>query len=57
MNENEGKRKQGSGLAICLALGVCYGIIFDNLAIGLCIGVALGVSIDNYYNRKNDKEQ
>ena len=33
--------------ALCLALGLIFGIVFDQLAIGLCFGVAIGLALDN----------
>lgn len=41
------KDKDNNYLALCMGVGVTFGIIFDQLAIALSLGVALGLALDN----------
>ena len=58
MSEEKKKLKQqGQGIAIGLALGLCFGAAIDNIPIGLCMGVALGAAYDGHCkNKSKDKE-
>jgi ABC-type phosphate transport system permease subunit len=46
-------KNENNWLALGIALGVTFGLLFHNLAIGISLGVAFGVFMQNYYKGKN----
>ena len=51
------KMKAGPNFAICLALGIAFGIAMHNLGVGLAFGLVVGVALDNKAkNNKGDKD-
>ena len=40
------ENKDNYYLGLCMCIGVCFGIIFDQLAIGLSLGCAIGILLD-----------
>lgn len=56
MTKEKKPLNQGQGIAIGLALGLCFGAAMDNIPLGLCIGVALGAAYDANSKKKENKE-
>ncbi len=53
--DNPKKTESTSYLAICIGLGLAFGVALHNVGMGLAIGVAIGAGMDNK-NAKKPRE-
>lgn len=42
--KSDNKGNTGMWMGICIALGVAFGIMMDNIGIGIALGVAFGAA-------------
>lgn len=55
MKNDNVDRKSTSYLALCISLGVVFGIVFDKLALCLSLGVALGGLLERIQDKKYEE--
>lgn len=56
---DERKKEEGNYGLLGMCIGMCFGLLLDNLGVfsgfGMCIGMALGLMIETYIKKDGDE--
>ena len=44
-------------MGICVAFGVVFGVLIDNVGLGICLGVAIGAGMVEIQKKRKEKTE